>query len=589
MAGQQQAILNPRGRGAPEAGGPARVSCRTGEGGDRPGCPSGGGAVGQSFYAGAREVEIGRLTGARIRAALRLAGDSVKGIHLAARVGAYVRQPITREEALAVLRRRYEQRERTFLAIARRTIYGNRGSPYRRLLSLAGCQYGDLEQLVIREGVEGTLAVLFRRGVYLTVDEYKGRRPVVRSGRTIDVDPQRLRNPHARIDIFASTSGSRGARTVTGFDLAFVRDCAVNTCLFLGARGGADWVKADWEGPGGGAAFRLLKFNTFGAPVGAWFTRNRGESLKQPGALNAEFMRLGGWWGGVPFPRPVWVSHEDPQPIARWMHGILRSGRTPHLYGFVSSVVRLCQAAVEAGLDLHGAEFTLIGEPTTAARLATIRRSGANGLPRYGSIEAGPIGYGCINPEAPDDVHVQEDRVAVIQAGTGHTTGLPAQAMLLTSLNSTAPFIFLNVSMGDQARLVRRACGCPMEQLGHGVHLDTILSYEKLTAAGMTLLDADIVRVLEETLPARFGGVPSQYQLVEDEAEDGQPRLTLVVHPGVRAVDDQEIIRVFRSGLRATEGLWDTPGFLQVERRPPITTASGKILHLHLGRYRPVE
>ena len=521
-------------------------------------------------------------------AGLRLAGDAMAGLRLTARLRSYFRQPITREEAVATIRRRYEQRERTFLAIARRAIYGNEHSPFRRLLSLAGCEYDDLSQLVSREGLEGALAVLFRRGVYLTVDEFKGRRPVIRSGVTIDLAPRTLRNPHARPDIFASTSGSRGARTVTAFDLSFVRDCALNTRLFLDARGGADWVKADWEGPGGGAAFRLLKFSSFGAPVAAWFTRNKRENLRQAGELNAEFMRLGGRLAGVPFPRPEWVPHEDPRRIVRWMHDVLRSGQTPHLYGFVSSVVRLCQAAIESGIDLHGAEFTLIGEPTTAARLAAVRRSGANGVPRYGSIEAGPIGYGCLDPQAPDDVHVQEDRVAVIQAGTNQVSGLPPEALLLTSLNRTAPFIFLNVSMGDQAHLARRACACAMDDVGKGLHLHTILSYEKLTAAGMTLLDTDIVRVLEEALPARFGGVPSQYQLVEDEGEDGQPRLALVVHPGVGPADEQDLIRVFRTALRATGRLWDTPGFLRVERRIPIATASGKILHLHLWRRPPV-
>jgi hypothetical protein len=432
--------------------------------------------------------------------------------------------------------------------------------------------------------VEGALAVLFREGVYLTVDEFKGRRPVVRSGNTIEVNPQRVRNARMRPDIFASTSGSRGARTVTGFDLRFVRDCAINACLFLDARGGADWVKADWEGPGGGATFRLLKFSSFGAPVAAWFTRNPRGSLRQPNELNAEFVRLGGRLAGVPFPRSEWVPHESPLPIAQWMNGVLRSGRTPHLYGFVSSVVRLCQAAVEAGIALGDAEFTLIGEPVTAARLATVRQSGANGVPRYGSIEAGPIGYGCLQPEAPDEVHLLQDRVALIQAGTDHTSGMPPDAMLLTLLDPSAPFIFLNVSMGDQAEFVRRACGCPLEEWSRGPHLHTILSYEKLTAAGMTLLDTDIVRVLEEMLPARFGGVPTHYQLLEEEGADGQPRLALVVHPVVGVLDDGEVIRAFRSGLDASGGVWDTPGFLRVERRPPIATASGKILHLHLWR-----
>jgi hypothetical protein len=57
----------------------------------------------------------------------------------------------------------------------------------------------------------------------------------------------------------------------------------------------------------------------------------------------------------------------------------------------------------------------------------------------------------------------------------------------------------------------------------------------------------------------------------------------------VGALDDREVVHVFRAGLRATGPLWDTPGFLRVERRPPVATASGKILHLHLGRRPPAR
>jgi hypothetical protein len=87
--------------------------------------------------------------------------------------------------------------------------------------------------------------------------------------------------------------------------------------------------------------------------------------------------------------------------------------------------------------------------------------------------------------------------------------------------------------MGDQAIVVQRACGCPLEQLGWVTHLHTIRSYEKLTGGGMTFLDTDVIRVLEEELPARFGGTPTDYQLLEEEADDGQPRLQLLVHPRV--------------------------------------------------------
>ena len=73
--------------------------------------------------------------------------------------------------------------------------------------------------------------------------------------------------------------------------------------------------------------------------------------------------------------------------------------------------------------------------------------------------------------------------------------------------------------------------------MGWTTHLREIRSHEKLTAGGMTFLDTDLIRVLEEVLPARFGGAPTDYQLVEEEAAEGQPRVRLLVHPRIGAVD----------------------------------------------------
>ena len=73
-----------------------------------------------------------------------------------------------------------------------------------------------------------------------------------------------------------------------------------------------------------------------------------------------------------------------------------------------------------------------------------------------------------------------------------------------------------------------------METHGWTRHLRDVRSFEKLTSAGMTFLDVDVIRILDETLPARFGGVPGQYQLVEEERPDGRPRVRLLVHPGRR-------------------------------------------------------
>ena len=146
--------------------------------------------------------------------------------------------------------------------------------------------------------------------------------------------------------------------------------------------------------------------------------------------------------------------------------------------------MRLCQAALQAGLDIRRARFNITGEPVTAARLAVIRRTGAEAAPSYGSIECTPIGRGCLRPEAPDDVHLFHDLYPLIQAGAGGRNDLPPRSLLVSSLRLTAPVNVLNVSLGDQAELVQRACGCPLEALGWVTHLHTIRSFEKLTAGG---------------------------------------------------------------------------------------------------------
>ena len=142
--------------------------------------------------------------------------------------------------------------------------------------------------------------------------------------------------------------------------------------------------------------------------------------------------------------------------------------------------------------------------------------------------------------------------------------------------------------MGDQATMSERACGCPLERLGWTTHLHDVGSQEKLTAAGMTFLDTDVIRVLEEVLPARFGGAPTDYQLVEDEGADGLPRVALVVHPSIGPVPAEEMAQAFLAAIGTGSGaermmgiVWRDARLLTVERRAPVTTESGKILHLY--------
>jgi hypothetical protein len=522
--------------------------------------------------------------------------DVVMGARFACRLPFHLRRRFTVAEARATVRDRLQRREQDFLTLVRQVIYQHGASPYRILLDVAGCEYGDLERLVRQEGVEGALRVLMRSGVYLTVDEFKGRTPVIRGRAEFAVDPGRFRNPLSYSHVSAGTSASRSPGTAVPIDLAFVRDCAADTLLALDARGGAGAVKAHWQVPGGGAVARLIEYSSFGAPPDRWFSQidPAAPTLHPRYRLSARAMRWASILAGLPLPRPQHVPFDDPRPIVRWMADVRQAGARPHLFSFTSSAVRLCQAAAESGVDLTGAFLTVVGEPVTEARMALLRRSGADVASRYAIIECSAIGHGCLAPEEADDVHLLSDLHGLVQPGPDiEVLGLPARALLLSTLRPTAPFVLLNVSMGDEARVGARSCGCPLEGLGWVAHLQGIRSHEKLTAGGMTFLDTDVVRVLEEVLPARFGGGPTDYQLLEDEDRGGRPRLRLVAHPAVGPLDEQTLIDTFLAALGRGGGaeavmalMWRDAGFLQVERRPPRATPTGKILHLHLSRDR---
>ena len=143
--------------------------------------------------------------------------------------------------------------------------------------------------------------------------------------------------------------------------------------------------------------------------------------------------------------------------------------------------------------------------------------------------------------------------------------------------------------MGDQAELDQRPCGCPMADLGWTTHLSGIRSYEKLTAGGMTFLDTDIIRVLEDVLPARFGGGPTHYQLVEEEDDGGRARLRLLVDPAAGALDPAQVADAFLSAIGGGTGVervmeleWRQARILEVRRERPRSAPSGKISHLHV-------
>ena len=514
------------------------------------------------------------------------------GAQFFAQLPGYLRHPLSIEAAHRSLADRLGRREDAFLEKLRLDVFNQPHSPYLQLLRHAGCEYGDLETVVRQDGIEQTLLELLRAGVYLTIDEFKGRRIAQRGSTQIKVRPELLQAPRASYHLPGSSGGSRSKGTPVMIDLAFIRTCAANTAVSLSARGGANWRKTIWESPGAGLRFRAVKYAGFTTLPAATFSQVDPHSPEIPSYFRWN-QRLLSWvsrFAGRHLPWPAYAPLSDPSPLAAWLQQVRRAGETPHLQTFPGSAVVLARFAMENGYDIRGTWVTVTGEPITAARITTMQAAGCNVIPRYGTMEAGAISYGCLQPDDSDDMHLVSDMHAMVHAGDeGEAIGLPPTGLLITSLHAQAPFVMLNLSMGDQAEMSERRCGCPLEQAGWTRHIRRVRSFEKLTGMGVTFDGALLIPVLEETLPARFGGGPTDYQLAETEGPDGTPVLKLVVHPRLGEIDDHALIETFLAAMSSKSDSdhmmvkrWRDSGTLTVERREFSTTKSGKINYLHV-------
>jgi hypothetical protein len=115
--------------------------------------------------------------------------------------------------------------------------------------------------------------------------------------------------------------------------------------------------------------------------------------------------------------------------------------------------------------------------------------------------------------------------------------------------------------------------------------LHTIRGFDKVTGDGMTFFGPDIVRILQERMPRKFGGVMTDYQLIEEDDPSGVCRYALLVNPTVGPLDEQVVIAVFLENLaglrryyRFKTNLWAQLGTLQVRRQVPVLTGRGKFI-----------
>lgn len=145
----------------------------------------------------------------------------------------FIRTPITSEQAVEIIRGRLAAREERFLRMAERAIFGHERSPYHQLLRAAGCEFGDLKALVDKEGLEVALSRLVEAGVFVTFDEFKGRKEATRGTRRFVFAEDDFDNPHLSPHFEARSGGTRGPSTsvkrglpsILSDDLHLFSDC----------------------------------------------------------------------------------------------------------------------------------------------------------------------------------------------------------------------------------------------------------------------------------------------------------------------------------------------------------------------------
>ena len=486
--------------------------------------------------------------------------------------------------------RQLENRDASFLGLMRQVVFANASNPYHSLFRWADCTYGDLEHAVRCDGLEATLRALHAAGVHLSHDEFKGKKPIERGGRRIVARPRDFANPLVRGALETTSSGSRSQGTITRPSLEFQIYREAQESLFLRQFLSTPRVI--------GALFpilpstvglrRLLSCLRLGLPVEQWYTL--GGSLRDSAhyRLMTRLLVYEAGLLGHKLRFPTYLPQNDFSPATRWIARRRSDGADVLFMAPVSFSVRVAAAAMDLGLDIRGTIFLSGAEPLTEAKRAVIESAGAEIFPRYGISELGWVGHSCRQMNKSNCVHLMRDSVAVV----GHRwrpplSDMELDSLLISTLLPCTAHVLVNVEMEDSGTLGPACCDCELKAMGFTDEIRDVYSYGKLTGQGVTLLGTDMLDVLEKNLPARFGGAPTDYQLVEREGAS-QTETELRVSPRVGAVSQVEVRDFFMSEVRRLWGgslasrQWSQTGGVRVVFEEPLISGERKINSLHL-------
>lgn len=508
----------------------------------------------------------------------------------------YLKTPLTLEQSRLIIHERLQNRQSNLLTIVRRAIYDNAASPYLKLLRIAGCEYGDFTKLVQREGIEDALHALYNRGVYLSIEEFKGRQEVKRGSQNFSFKEEDFDNPLVLRGLEFTSSGSRGKPTRTIYDfnyLTYGRAVYVSTMLEGFSASGLPVIIWSPIMPGSGPR-KVLSYAKIRERVVKWYSpvRKKGFKPSLRNRLGTKYIVSVSRICGMKTSSPRYLSLEQAWQITELAARLVREAGGCIINTNPSHAVKICLAAKERNLSLNGVRFVSGAEPVTAAKRNEIESAGAVIFPRYASTEFGFIGLGCFNPSTADDMHLAQDALAVIQEERMvlHSDS-KVNSFLFTSLMLSAPKIVLNVESGDYGIVAERSCGCYWDKLGFTTHLHTVRSFEKLTSEGMTVFASNLLHIMEEVLPAVFGGHTIDYQMVEKEDDKGNTHLNILVNPELGIIDEGNLKNIVISELgkgqdvqRMMATIWQDADTLRVIRQKPQVNNSGKLLPLHIQK-----
>ena len=523
-----------------------------------------------------------------------LLGDLKTFVRYAGGLRAFLQDPLTSLDCRRIVEQQLRTREVSFLRMVERAVYANASSPYRALLQHRKIALEDVSRSLRQAGLEATLAWLYDEGIYVTLDQFKGRRPIERPGLGLPVRATDFDNPLLVHHYEASTGGSRGPGTRTLIDLDLLAHEAAYYGVFQGAFGLDDRPSAVWYPvpPAVAGMKQVLRCAKLGTPPERWFSQTRlvgGHGSVKHLAFTGYTVLAGRILGDRPLPTPDHTPLSQAARVAAWLARKAAAGRPAVLGTSPSSAVRAPRRA--RARARHCGHVLPAGERALHAGQGGGARDGARAgcLPLLdgGDREHRHAVRPARRPRRRASAHRQGHGAAARAFSRSRTPGV--RRLYFTTLLPSCPKLMINVESDDHGVLEERDCGCPFGDIGLRQHLHTVRSDDKVSSEGMTLLASEVFALVEAPAgPVRRPA--TDYQFVEQE-EAGLSRINVVASPRLGRIDEARLVATVCDTLGAASrahgsmtDIWRQAGAVRVVRREPYTTSAAKILPLHILR-----